>query len=280
MLFCRMLREQLYQLFRRKEFCISLAVMMIYCLGIFLFYCEQFQGYEINEVFPAYEAFAGNYNFYGFWGNLKIIFPILAVLPFADSYLVDRKTGERTLTLIRTTPGRYYWSKAFAVFLSAFLVFFIPLLTNFLLSFLAFPTDSVSHLGYDSFQGAYYLNLGYILFAPLFWYHPYLYNLLFVFHISAVCGLIALFTYSLSFFIRNRLIILFLFFFLHLLNIYIEPFIDMLQSSQDFTFVAYIFAFADVREKNYVFYFAFLGVLVIGSVALICWKSARRRDVL
>ena len=65
-----------------------------------------------------------------------------------------------------------------------------------------------------------------------------------------------------------------------MLNIYIEPFIDMLQSSQDFTFVAYIFAFADRLEKNYVFYFAFLGVLVIGSVALICWKSARRRDVL
>ena len=281
MSFGRLFRQQLKQALRRKEFTIALAVVMLLCLLSFLYYCKEFQGAERNSVFPAYDAFAGNYSVLGLAGNLKIFFPILAVLPFADSFLVDRKLGEQTLTLTRATPSRYYWAKGAAVFLSAFLVFFIPLLTNYLLNFLAFPIESYSHFGYDSSSGWYYDTMGRILFAPVFWNHPYLYNLLFVFYISAMCGLVALFTYALSFLIRNRLVTLFLLFFLNLSSFYLESTIyNLAKITSDYGISAYIFAFADRLGKNYVFYFAFLGVLVIGSVALICWKSARRRDVL
>lgn len=153
MSFGRLFRQQLKQALRRKEFTIALAVVMLLCLLSFLYYCKEFQGAERNSVFPAYDAFAGNYSVLGLAGNLKIFFPILAVLPFADSFLVDRKLGEQTLTLTRATPSRYYWAKGAAVFLSAFLVFFIPLLTNYLLNFLAFPIESYSHFGYDSSSG-------------------------------------------------------------------------------------------------------------------------------
>lgn len=68
-----------------------------------------------------------------------LLLPILAVLPFGDSYFTDRKSGYLKNVYIRTKKKNYLTAKGAAAFLSGGTAVVIPLLLNLALAALFLP---------------------------------------------------------------------------------------------------------------------------------------------
>lgn len=203
---------------KRKEFCLSFMAMIILSVSGFILCCLKNYGSDIARVVPAYRNFVwldGDAFTFGYF--LIYTIPILAVLPFADSFFNDRSNNTLPLLLHRTGAAGYFFSKLAAVALSAFELIFIPLGLNFLLNFIAFPVNgSITAIGdLSSDQSWQYESwfLGRILFPELYVKQPYLYILVFLVLTTVFVVLCTVLVYELSFFIKkSRLIILGLFF--------------------------------------------------------------------
>ncbi|MEG2935092.1 MAG: hypothetical protein RR844_01230 [Clostridium sp.] len=107
-----------------------------------------------------------------------MILPILATIPFADSFFTDRKSGYIKNVLIRAKKKDYYISKYMATFISGGLAVVIPLIVSFLITSMilpsmlpevtnggVFPTSIWSKLFYTN---PYFYVLGYLIIDFLF----------------------------------------------------------------------------------------------------------------
>ena len=120
----------------------------------------------INEFYPIW-------NFYQNWiGAERIsmasslfftLLPVFAVLPAALSFQKERRTGYLRVAVFRTGKRQYVLAKSVAVFLSGFLVAFLPLIANVLLVSAFIPT-TIPQVNYNFYT---YVSFG-ELWADLF----------------------------------------------------------------------------------------------------------------
>lgn len=183
----------------------------------------------INEFFPIW-------NFYQNWVGAERIsiasalfftlLPIFAVLPAALSFQKEKKTGYLRVVMFRTGKLRYVISKSFGVFLSGFLVAFLPLVIN-VLTVSAFIPTTIPHVNYNFYT---YVPFG-GLWADLFFSVPWLYVLLYILLDSLTAGLLALAGFAISFFISYGVVAGLLPFFLCLVLDYISKALAGMDSS-------------------------------------------------
>ena len=108
----------------------------------FLVTLDDFPFGRIWQHYPGqlYDFWIGQQMFLNTQGEIfYLILPMLAALPFADSYFADAKEGFLRSVCTRTNRLHYFAAKYIAVFLSAFTVVAVPLVLDFLLGMLAFP---------------------------------------------------------------------------------------------------------------------------------------------
>lgn len=137
-----------------------------------------------------------------------ILLPLIAVLPYTDSFYCEKKYGVHLFGLTRTGRIKYFFSKAIVVFTTSFLVIFIPYLFNQLYCMIAFPLERsrgiVSGTIYDK---TWLFELKNTPSPELLMNYPAIRNLL---HILFACfygGSIGLLGFSLSLFLhKNRVI--------------------------------------------------------------------------
>jgi len=154
-------------------------------------------GYYINSIFNQWIGLN-----YTFWTSLFFtIFPLLASIPFADSFLVDRKSGYIKNILTRTSKKNYYISKFIAVFLSGGFAVAIPLLLDFYLTALFFPAviPDISSGIFALFANS--------TWASAFYTHPFAYVFLYLLLIFVVSGILASVALAFSFIIKPQLFI-------------------------------------------------------------------------
>ena len=131
-----------------------------------------------------------------------LIFPILAALPFADSYFTDMQSGFIRSIGIRTKRRNYFVSKYLAVFLSGGTTVLFPLVFNFTLSCMFLPLIQVEatsrHLGVTP----------YITFAELILYNSLLHVTLYLFLTFIFGGLFACFALVAARYVGYRFLVL------------------------------------------------------------------------
>lgn len=137
-----------------------------------------------------------------------ILLPIVAVLPYTDSFYCEKKYGVYLFCLTRIGRIKYFFFKAIVVFTISFLIILIPYLFNQMYCMIAFPFEHVR----DIVSGTIYDNtwLPELIITPspeLLLNHPVIRNLQ---HILFACfygSSIGLLGFSLSLFInKNRVI--------------------------------------------------------------------------
>lgn len=201
---------QMKLLFKRKSFIVTLAVTILYGVFTFLIFCFEFSGKYIIDVPAAKYLYFGSDFGDIFFVIYSLIFPLMAALPFADTFFEESKNSTTEFCITRTSNDTYYFSKLAAVFSSGFLIAAAPLAVNYLLNFVAFPLDSsidATNFNYvDSYLFADVMETG--LFQNLFASNIYLYNLLYLFLASFISGLIAVIVFQFSFFYRKSRILL------------------------------------------------------------------------
>lgn len=70
---------------------------------------------------------------------LGLLAPLLATLPFADSYTVDKNTGYLKFIMVRAKAGRYFRAKFIANALAGGLALLLPLVFSFIVLWLWLP---------------------------------------------------------------------------------------------------------------------------------------------
>lgn len=148
--------------------------------------------------------------------NFFFIFPILIAIPYGWSYCLEKQKGYIRNVVLRSGKLRYYFSKYIAVFVSGGLAMVIPLLFNFLLTGMFVPAvcpDPTYITGYGIFTSS---------FLSMFFYtNPFLYIFLYLLVDFAFCGLIACLCFALATFIKNRVVVVLMPFFILLAFRYI-----------------------------------------------------------
>lgn len=130
-----------------------------------------------------------------------LLLPILAALPFADSFFLDMKTGYIKNVFIRINKSRYYIAKYLSTFVAGGIAVVVPLLLNLALTASVFP--SLVPEGSTFMFGVYENNLG----SGIFITHPYLYTFLYLALDFVFAGLLAGVALTISFFVSNRFIV-------------------------------------------------------------------------
>lgn len=269
---------QIKLLFKRKSFILTLTFMMLYSITVFIINCIKNFNNNIVAVKAAKYLFLGSDFLNTPFMLYSLIFPIIAVLPYADSYFEERKNKTTEFCLMRLSGSTYYFSKMITVFFSGFIVNFVPLLTNMLLNFIAFPIDS--SIDATNFSYVYshlfttVIETG--LFKDLFAGNMYLYNLLYLILASVSSGLIAVIVYQLSFFYNKSRILLNCSFFI------IYSFINIIFGAvglEEFCLENYIFAsrfYCDQSVRGFIVTFS---LLILTAVIPTLFIKNRLRNI-
>lgn len=214
------LKLELKKAFGSPWFFLGLAVLLLCALLSTVYNITNYQG-MLHEGFPHYfenGKMTGNelfpiWNNYQSWLGTDLVslastlfftlLPVCAVLPYAASYHQERKAGYLRVALPQCGKKPYYIAKSAAVFLTGAAVVLIPLALNFL-AVSAFIPAITPQVNYNFYNHVYFGSL----WADLFFTAPLLYTVLYILLDGLFGGLLALFAFALSFFIRNRIIIL------------------------------------------------------------------------
>jgi len=133
-----------------------------------------------------------------------ITLPILASLPFSDTYLKDRQTGYFTAILSKGKTGRYFAGLYFYNFLAAALISAIPLLVNLYFSFMILPDVKPDPI----VNNRLYLSPDATFFQPLYYSYPLLHIFFYILLVALFSGMFASLSLSLSFYVNNRFLAL------------------------------------------------------------------------
>jgi hypothetical protein len=140
--------------------------------------------------------------------NLFIMFglPLISALIFSDEILSTRINHASQFILVRLQRGKYYVSTIMVSFVNSFLAVSISLLLNQLFWLICCPLTSnqpLTQFVTTDFKASYLF-----IFEDMFFNHSYIYNMIYVFMISFLAGIMALFASSLCFVLKKRIHIL------------------------------------------------------------------------
>lgn len=270
-----MFQSYLRLLLKKKEFVFSFLFMLAISLGLFLYDCFLQFGADAGAVLSADKLFVGRENDNPLYIILQFILPLIIVLPFSDIALYEKNTNISPVVISRGGQKAYFNAQLLVSGISAWLVIFVPFFINFILDLVAFPYQSVNDSLFVSvaIDSTYYSSLlDLSMFQKLFSINVYLYNLFYLFLLSLFCGLCAMFTYCISYFIKgNRIFLNFLLFLINNFLIIISQFIGVSIAPFD-----YLFSLSSMTKLNWFFYamFAFL-IFAIAILSPICKKKLR-----
>lgn len=114
-----LLKFELNKLFKRKELIVILTVEFVYICIVFIYTALSLYKFPTSELPSAYQIWMYYENVYfAFWGDIYALFliPLLATIPYADSYLEDRKEKVVNFIISRCDKKLYILNKGIAVF--------------------------------------------------------------------------------------------------------------------------------------------------------------------
>lgn len=196
--------------FRNKYFYISLAVGMVFALMAFLYDVGKYEVFQENvsqmsgnPMMPArglYNLWIGGESHSLGYTLFYTLLPLLASIPFGWSYCKEKNNGYLKCVVTRCRKRTYYLAKYIAVFLSGGMVILLPLLMNFLLTACFVPASKPSIIYY-----MYYAVQHGTMWSDIFYKHPTVYVVLYLFLDFIFGGLFATLSYAFSIFVKNWL---------------------------------------------------------------------------
>lgn len=218
--FAHSLGTQLRILLNRSCFQFAWLVMLVISLSAFF---NQFR-FNFNSIVSWLHSVDDNFLF----GNhpaardmFLFFLPVACAVAFADSTIEEKNSGLLPAVLMRQTKTQYYFSKMLACMVAAVLVVAVPLLINFALNAIIYPTPFESEIWPDgrvAGQRAFY-EIGNDLWMnmplkSLYIQNIYLYILAYIGMAGLYAGVGAAFSYAMSYFFKYRVLVLLPFFLL------------------------------------------------------------------
>lgn len=242
--FNRLLKIELRKAINNKIFMTTLIIASLFALfsawykiDSYFYYIEQSiymsAGNPMTQGSSLFNHWiGGEFSSLGFTLFFTLL-PIIAVLPYGWSYFTENKAGYVKSVVIRSGKWQYFLTKYIGVFTAGGLVVLIPLIVNLLIvaSFIpAITPTKLYPLSYAVIHGS--------LWSDLFYTYPLVYVVLYMILNFIFAGLFATMSLTISLFIKNRIAILLIPFFIIFVLHYCRR------------FMAYIF-YHEISPLNY-----------------------------
>ena len=205
------LKYNLQVLFKRKELYLTTIILfLISGIQIYLVVQRNLQlTYNSNNIIENTKTAEYLYILYNndiLLNSLVILaFPILVSTIFSDSFWVEKHNNILVFLCPRLNYKKNVYSQMLITFFISFLLVFLSLMVNYLVLRYIFGSGNF---------GDQQASLPFLLKSiPGFFLdsirlqNPALFTVLCITHVSILCGLISLLCYSLSFFIKNKIIL-------------------------------------------------------------------------
>lgn len=254
------LKYNLHVLFKRKELYLSAIILfLISGIQIYLVIQRNIQltsnSNHIIENTKTAEYLYILYNNDVLLNSLVILaFPILVSTIFSDSFWVEKYNNILVFLCPRLNYKKNVYSQMIISFLASFILAFLALLTNYLVLRFIFGSGNF---------GDQQASLPFILkeipgffLDSLRLQNPTLFTVLCITHVSILCGLISLLNYSLSFFIKNKIV-------LFVQSIIFIIFMEIICTIFDFGSLSII------RQMQVMSAYSFIDVLILYSILLL-----------
>lgn len=208
------LKFQFATMLASRNFNIIMILSIALAIAPELFYGIKFHNADINTVPAAYSFYLGS-DYTGIINRIYyVLMPLLAVIPFADSYFTDCENNTIYAVLSRCGKSQYYFGKLICVFVSGIIITAVPLLINFVINLFIFPLNSTVEFlnGFGQIQNqlytAYPEDYFPIFFYRLFCTNQYLYELAYLPIAAVFGGLLAAIAFQISFFFKGNKLLL------------------------------------------------------------------------
>ena len=221
--FTRYLRNEVYNIFHSKSFIFVLLVLVVVVIIDSVY---AYKDYNINlqqslnnitvaddgtfDVYPFLQLYTVYNSWIGGRVNtiLTVLFfntlPIFAVIPYSWSYLSEQKRGYDRVMTMNIGKQKYFLGKYISCFISGFLIVAIPLLLSLAIICCIIPAYKP-----DVNMILYYQVECDKLLGGIYYLHPMITTLISVLMSSVFAGVWATVPYALSFFVKNKYIVLF-----------------------------------------------------------------------
>lgn len=265
-MFFRSVRSQTVYFFKKKSVAITFFILMALVLcNIFYNFFIRYGSYETQMVSAVKQSVLSKGGALSFY--FMVIYPFLAAIPFAGTYLHDKNSQEIVYLRARMSERVYVYSKMVAIFFVSLFLFTFPFLLEIIVYAIFIPEgiaggdwtffDLTESSGFDS-------NL---LLSNLYLQNIYLYAAVWILIFGLVSAILEIFLYSvtLSDLFSKKIYTFFpLFILLELSGI-----IEMLTGGKVITNYSQILLMFNERDRmNWLCYLAFLlFLLVIGIIA-------------
>ena len=210
----RILKAECKRAFFNKTFYLCLGIGAILCIWLLCIQTAEagevdrlIREYGIEKAglyYPRslYNSFIGLDYAYLPSTILYTIFPLLVTLPHAISYYRDKKSGYIKNILIKADKKDYYTAKYLSVFLNGFAVALMILLFSLWISAMFFPAlmPEVTTGTYCPFDSS-------AMLAGLFYTHPLVYTLIYIFIDAVFFGATAAIALGISCYADNILFV-------------------------------------------------------------------------
>lgn len=205
----QIIKIEIERAFKSKGLWLSVFIGMVICIEhifrVVLPVAERpldFYIYDSAVSMPA-SAFqfwveAGSSNFEG--ALMVRLFPILAVMPYAVSYLTDIKSGIIKNYYIRTSKINYLTAKYVSVFVTGGFAVTFPLLVNFLITTACLPSIVWP-------IGVFTVNAN-GMWSDIFYSHPYIYIFMMLALMYICGGLLSTLALVFSNLVDNRFVVI------------------------------------------------------------------------
>lgn len=197
----KLLKLDFKRAFFNKQFVIVALIGIL--LSITHFFTEIFPNIRYynggSATFSPFLKWISNDKFSIYSLLLFMILPILASIPYSDSYWIDKNSGFLKNIYTRAKKTDYILSKYITNFIVGGVSITLPLIVSLYLLFMSLPAINPSIF----FQG----DLGRNMFSSLFYLHPYMYILVYLFMSFMFGGVFASIGLAVSTYCKNKFLV-------------------------------------------------------------------------
>ena len=188
-------RAQVNRITGRWAYHLSAGIILVLTAINFALNCLRYSGYDFVEMVDPLRVMivssGGSLN-----GIYMQLFPVLIVIASGSVIFHDRMTRMKIFIALRKNGSQYYAGTMLAVFFTTFILFLLPALLEYILTWIAFPIEATGDPGHV----VPYITMvagprerGY-LFFPIFFSLPKVYPLVMIVRASAVFSMLSVFT--------------------------------------------------------------------------------------
>ena len=268
---------QVKNIVSKKAFFISAVLIILMCMGNFVFNISKYNG-MVDQLVPHPSALTLLSTGSEYVNLVVRLFPFIVIVPASFTYLRDYNSRAVNLIQARSGSKLYFITLALAIFVMTFLIFIIPLTLELLISLIAFPAYSSTISEYDIYYSAGWLDTVQRLpYKSLLDFSRTLYGFLYIFNFSLAASVFAVSVAALSTYKIKFSVLLFLpvYLFLFFLGLIGNRF-GLIAHYHNYIF-AYDYTIPDGKRHTLFFYMVLVIVLVL---SLLRFKQCQKKDTL